>query len=336
MGVVRKFAGAATVFAVVAIVATGASAASVGSVPTITGTAVEGSTLEASAADMYRWQACDAGAAACDGAAGRSDPDWADVAGATAGTHLLTSADVGRRLRVLVKETSLGSQWQPSAPTETVSARTLPPDPPPSDPPPEDPPPTEPVPGPDPDPGPEQGPLAQPGPVPSPVAHETANLEPVQGRVLYQPEPGAPFRELTDPTQVPLGAIIDTTKGRVNVISARDEAGNLQSVEFWAGRFSLDQSNGAVPYTEIELIGPRGDRRAGGKVARVWGKGKCKCKSKGNNSSGTVRGTYWLTVDRPNGTFTKVREGVVDVRDFGTGRKVTLTAGESYFAKARD
>jgi hypothetical protein len=48
-----------------------------------------------------------------------------------------------------------------------------------------------------------------------------------------------------------------------------------------------------------------------------------------------VRGTIWLTEDRCDGTLTRVRRGRVVVRDFELGRKVVLTRGESYLARAR-
>jgi hypothetical protein len=46
----------------------------------------------------------------------------------------------------------------------------------------------------------------------------------------------------------------------------------------------------------------------------------------------TVRGTYWETVDRCNGTLTVVRKGAVSVRDIHRRRTVLVRAGHSYFA----
>jgi hypothetical protein len=57
-------------------------------------------------------------------------------------------------------------------------------------------------------------------------------------------------------------------------------------------------------------------------------------RTRGRNSSGAVRGTRWLTVDRCNGTLTVVREGIVQVHDYGTGERVLVRAGQSYFARA--
>jgi hypothetical protein len=46
-----------------------------------------------------------------------------------------------------------------------------------------------------------------------------------------------------------------------------------------------------------------------------------------------VRGTQWLTSERTNGTLFRVVEGVVQVREFASGRLVTLHAGEEFLAR---
>ena len=38
----------------------------------------------------------------------------------------------------------------------------------------------------------------------------------------------------------------------------------------------------------------------------------------------TVRGTFWVTDDRCDGTVTQVKQGRVEVRDFGTGKQVVV------------
>ena len=47
-----------------------------------------------------------------------------------------------------------------------------------------------------------------------------------------------------------------------------------------------------------------------------------------------MRGTVWDTIDRCDGTLTKVRRGRVVVRDFRRKQNIVLTAGKSYLAKA--
>jgi hypothetical protein len=48
-----------------------------------------------------------------------------------------------------------------------------------------------------------------------------------------------------------------------------------------------------------------------------------------------VRGTRWVTVDRCDGTLTRVTEGAVSVRDKVRHRTVLVRAGHSYLAKSR-
>jgi hypothetical protein len=67
-------------------------------------------------------------------------------------------------------------------------------------------------------------------------------------------------------------------------------------------------------------------------VRQVWGDGKGKFRTKGRYSSATVRGTNWLTSDRCAGTFTRVKKGVVEVRDFPKRRTLRLPAPRTYLA----
>jgi hypothetical protein len=50
-------------------------------------------------------------------------------------------------------------------------------------------------------------------------------------------------------------------------------------------------------------------------------------------SAATVRGTQWDTVQRCDGTLTRVRRGVVVVRDFRLRRNVVVRTGHSYLAR---
>ena len=67
-------------------------------------------------------------------------------------------------------------------------------------------------------------------------------------------------------------------------------------------------------------------------VRRLWGHGKGRFRTKGRYSAGTVRGTWWETLDRCDGTVTRVRTGVVDVYDFVLKKHVKVTPGHQYFA----
>jgi hypothetical protein len=70
------------------------------------------------------------------------------------------------------------------------------------------------------------------------------------------------------------------------------------------------------------------------RVRRLFGNGKGSFRTKGRYSAGTVRGTYWVTIDRCDGTLTHVYRGVVDVYDFVLKKTVKVRAGHSYLAKS--
>ena len=57
-------------------------------------------------------------------------------------------------------------------------------------------------------------------------------------------------------------------------------------------------------------------------------------RTSGRYSAATVRGTIWDTIDRCDGTLTKVTRGTVVVRDFRKRRNITVRAGKSYLARA--
>src|SRR5262249_8218696 len=70
-------------------------------------------------------------------------------------------------------------------------------------------------------------------------------------------------------------------------------------------------------------------------VRRLYARGKGAFRTRGRYSSSTVRGTFWLTADRCDGTLTQVKQGIVQVQDFVTRKKVLVRAGQSYLASPR-
>ncbi len=70
-------------------------------------------------------------------------------------------------------------------------------------------------------------------------------------------------------------------------------------------------------------------------IRRLWAKGKGQFRTRGQYSSATVRGTYWLTADRCDGTLTSVKQGKIEVFDFVKKVRVTVPAGKSYLAGPR-
>ena len=71
------------------------------------------------------------------------------------------------------------------------------------------------------------------------------------------------------------------------------------------------------------------------RTRHLWGNAKGRFRTRGKYASATVRGTNWLTEDRCDGTLIRVRTGRVEVTDQVTHRRIIVTTGHSYFAKAK-
>jgi hypothetical protein len=142
-------------------------------------------------------------------------------------------------------------------------------------------------------------------------------------------------------TEVPMGTKVDVSDGHVLLVTQKKPSGPLQSIELWAGAFKLQQKrkNNITVLTLARSFASAAQSRADAETAgrrrhrRLWGSGKCRCRHRGRNSSGTSRGTKWLTAERRRGTLTKVKKGKVEVRDFKRHKKVLVKAGEKYLAR---
>jgi hypothetical protein len=169
----------------------------------------------------------------------------------------------------------------------------------------------------------------------------------VKGTVLVK-EPGSnTFVELKGPTEIPIGAQLNTINGTVR-LTAGLGGGRKNSSDFYAGVFSILQAKAKNAYTTLRLEGgnfrvcrARGSARslnAVGRsrrpVRRLWGSGKGRFTTRGRYSAATVRGTFWLVQDQCNGTLTRVRRGIVQVRDFRRRRNIKVRAGHTYLARA--
>ncbi len=183
---------------------------------------------------------------------------------------------------------------------------------------------------------------------PKPVAGESVNLEPVEGTVELQCPGEDQYSRLTSFKQVPLGCLINTRHGVVDLTASKGSSGELQGAHFWGGVFAVTQEPGDNQAVDLNLAGRRMcERRSSsrGRVAtlsragregrQLWGSGKGNYKTSGSYGSATVRGTTWLVVDRCDAsTLFQVAEGTVWVRDFVKDKTVVLEAGEQYLAKA--
>jgi len=166
--------------------------------------------------------------------------------------------------------------------------------------------------------------------------------------------PGGRFQPLTGPSELPVGTIFDTRGSRVRLTAAVGAFGGTvadQPVEFYAGLFKIKQparSNSTATAKLVEKLacgagGPSATRASGqGPTAvtarkrsrKLWGSGSGGYATSGSGSTGSVRGTIWLTKDTCNGTLTKVVEGLgVDVFDRHLKKNFFLGPGDKHFAK---
>jgi hypothetical protein len=182
-----------------------------------------------------------------------------------------------------------------------------------------------------------------------PAPGELAGIAPVRGQVLVKVPGENRFVPLQHLTEIPVGSQVDATRGAVRLISAVT-ATQTNSAEFFDGIFTIRQRRANRAIMQLVLGGGNfrvcrarsaaasvdspTARRPRKPVRRLWGSGKGRFETRGRYSSATVRGTRWLVVDRCDGTLTRVRQGVVLVKDFKRRRSVLVRAGRSYFAKA--
>ena len=186
-------------------------------------------------------------------------------------------------------------------------------------------------------------PLAPPPPVEQPVLGTTAALVPVSGTVFVGD--GAQRRELTARRIVPVETLIDATDGQVELTFETFEEdaakyGPFQHGVFQDGAFTIHQGRNDS-LVELRLVNEEAEAAAGGpartaarrKRRRVWGSATGEFRTSGRHGAATVRGTRWLTEERPAGTFFKVTEGVVLAEAFQRNQRRLLHAGESFLAR---
>jgi hypothetical protein len=177
-------------------------------------------------------------------------------------------------------------------------------------------------------------------PLPAPVAGKKVNALPASGTVKVK-TPGKGFKKLKAGRQIPVGTTVDTTKGRVTLVTAA-KGGSTDQADFYDGIFKVGQAKKSK-LTTLKLVEKLSCKGAGKANAakkkkrkrRLWGDGKGKFRTKGSFSSATVRGTKWLVQDTCTTTTTTVKRGKVAVRDFGKRRTVIVKAGRKYVARRR-
>jgi hypothetical protein len=197
----------------------------------------------------------------------------------------------------------------------------------------------------------------------APVQGVTAGVVP-RGTVLIRLAPGSTpkrakalglqgaatgFVRLKKASDVPLGSTLDTTRGSVGLFTSTGLGKPLNEGQFKGGRFTFTQGR-KNPLTTLSMGGasldkcrtrlPRGGVAkpavvsAAKRKRRLFSSVHGRFRTRGRNSSATVRGTQWTMTDTCAGTLTAVKQGTVIVRDFRLRKNHRVRAGHKYFARA--
>jgi hypothetical protein len=181
------------------------------------------------------------------------------------------------------------------------------------------------------------------GGAPVPVFHKTVVVKVVSGRVGIRRPGSKTDVDLQGSDDIPLGSLVDTGEGVVELSSVARAGGKPQTARFYEGVFKVTQSGSVTVLALAEPLascrgarGVRGTAAAAKKKKRhLWGDGKGSFRTTGKYSSATVRGTKWLVQDSCSGTLTRVVRGTVTVRDTVKHKTVIVRAGKSYLARPR-
>jgi hypothetical protein len=184
--------------------------------------------------------------------------------------------------------------------------------------------------------------------VPLPQQGRTVVVAAASGTVRVR-RPGAErFTKLAEPGRIPVGSLVDARAGRVRLVTEID-GDRVQMGTFWGSKFATGQRRSGGGMTTLTLRG--GDFSAcrtqpahsaiafAGRTRKkarrgLWARDNGgRFRTHGNDSVATARGTAWYTEDRCSGTYTRVKEGAVAVRDLVRHKTVLVKAGHSYVAR---
>jgi hypothetical protein len=160
----------------------------------------------------------------------------------------------------------------------------------------------------------------------------------VSGEATIQIPPSKTFVPLNPGDVVPVGSVVDATKGRVR-ITIKLPSGKLQSTDFYSGIFKVTQAKSGL--ATMVLAGSLKAARSVATAAKakkkvlrqLWASGSGRFATKGRFAAATIRGTTWLTIDRADATVIRVTAGKIAVRDFKKKRTIVIGKGRTYTAK---
>ena len=140
-----------------------------------------------------------------------------------------------------------------------------------------------------------------------------------------------------DPSQaIPNHSEIDVTKGKITLTAVLKPGGKPETATFFDGIFKLTLGKKTTDLTLSQALAKcpkKGSAHAAAKkpkTRKLWGNGSGSFRTRGQYSAATVRGTEWLVQDSCAGTLTRVKKGVVSVRDNVKRKTIILRAGKKY------
>ena len=163
--------------------------------------------------------------------------------------------------------------------------------------------------------------LAQdnPTPEPTPVVNQTVVAREVRGTVRIRVRGSNRFVDLDASQGIPVGSTVDAKRGTVEIAAIPRAGRPVEKAEFRQGIFRITQSRGI---TDLKLTEALNCSKRGAKAAqrkpkkrKLWGKGTGRFRTTGSYSAATIRGTEWLVQDTCTATLTRVKTGVVTVRE---------------------
>ena len=180
----------------------------------------------------------------------------------------------------------------------------------------------------------------------SPTVGQDVVVSPASKGVQFGPPEATRTVPLLDRVQVPVASFLDTRRGAARLTAAGDRRSRWSAL-LQGARFSVTQRRRRGAITDLSLKGGnfrqcrvgRGRGQAMSsqvsrrRIRRLRMRAHGRFRTRGRGSSNAIRGTIVTITDRCDGTLTRVRRGVVVVRDFRLRRTIIVRAGESYLAK---
>ncbi len=193
----------------------------------------------------------------------------------------------------------------------------------------------------------------------APSFGRAAIVRPARSEFGLQLPDGSRMFDLDGPVKVPIGSTIDPLKAGVRLVTAAKAAGERLDISVSRGPVQLRQDAARPGVTELRLRvraagGLRAEPAAGpppryrvarcssrsvtgssGRSRRPGDADEGEVRVRGKHSTAAAESTRWLTVERCDGTLTRVDSGTVRVRDFERHKTVLVRAGHRYLARAR-